>query len=403
MPRVFLLVLALSWPGVSRADRPSLGALIESARARALVTIQARGEAAAARAAGAGARVSPVLNPYLEIQMDHGPNTHDVQVNSFVAVPIELNPQRRARIRENDALVKWREAGQRQAEAEVVAEVVTTYGALLSAESRIALARRAEDDARAEAEGIAERMRVGDATIFDRSISDAEVVRWRQTRADGSLRRTAAATTLSELTGVPGLDEHEVRAEIPLPATVPDEQHLVDAALTEAPMLRVLTDEERYHAASGGRWSAERFLPLSFIVNGGRGDTGAWRAGGGVAYTFPITRRYQGEIAKERAEEKRVSDVVARLREVLSARTTGAAHALRIALDAAADQAKAGIPTAQQVVDAAFATYRAGKGELLRVFIARRDLQVARGRRLDFVEEAWRAYGKLVALGAVRP
>lgn len=403
MPRVLLLALAVIWPGASHAERPPLASLLEAARARAVETTQARGVAAVARALSAGARVSPVQNPYLEVQLDHGHYTRDVQVSSFLAVPVELNPQRRARILENDALVHWREAGQREVEATVTAEVVSTYASLLGAEARIALARKAEDDARSEAAGIAERLRVGDATLFDRSISDAEVVRWRQTRAEAALRRTAAATTLSELTNVTGLDEQEERSEMLMPHGVVDEAHLVDAAMAGSPTLRALADEERYHAAAGARWSTERILPLSFIVNGGRGDQGEWRAGGGLAYTFPITRRNQGEIARERAEQKRVTEVVVRLREVLAARTAGAARALRIANDAANDQAKVGIPMAEQVVDAAYQTYRAGKGELLRVFIARRDLQVARGRRLDFVEEAWRAYGSLVALGAVQP
>ena len=64
---------------------------------------------------------------------------------------------------------------------------------------------------------------------------------------------------------------------------------------------------------------------------------------------------------------------------------------------------RAGLPAASRVEEATLAAFRAGKAELLRVINARRDLALARSRRLDLVQRAWSAFGDLAALRGELP
>jgi cobalt-zinc-cadmium efflux system outer membrane protein len=62
-----------------------------------------------------------------------------------------------------------------------------------------------------------------------------------------------------------------------------------------------------------------------------------------------------------------------------------------------------GLPATESLVESSITAWKAGKGELVQVLIARRDLASARLRRLDTMETAWRAYGDLVGLTGELP
>jgi cobalt-zinc-cadmium efflux system outer membrane protein len=54
-------------------------------------------------------------------------------------------------------------------------------------------------------------------------------------------------------------------------------------------------------------------------------------------------------------------------------------------------------------VDAAVAVQKAGKGELLRVLMARRDLALLRTRRLEMIRREWSIVSQRVALSGELP
>ena len=123
---------------------------------------------------------------------------------------------------------------------------------------------------------------------------------------------------------------------------------------------------------------------------------GEARLGGGAVITFPITRRYQGEIA--RAEQGR-SNAARRLelfRGIVSARLRAARDAIQTVTKALEELDKHGIPALERAVTASVEGFRAGKIDLTRALLARRDLAIGRARRLDLLEAAWRAYADLV-------
>ena len=55
-----------------------------------------------------GARLPAVGNPYLDLQIDRGSTTKDVQALGYLYVPIEINGARGARVEESTALVQWK-------------------------------------------------------------------------------------------------------------------------------------------------------------------------------------------------------------------------------------------------------------------------------------------------------
>jgi outer membrane protein, heavy metal efflux system len=60
-------------------------------------------------------------------------------------------------------------------------------------------------------------------------------------------------------------------------------------------------------------------------------------------------------------------------------------------------------PAGQAAVDAAVAMQKAGKGEMLRILTARRDLNLLRTRRLEILRRDWAIVGQMVALTGELP
>jgi outer membrane protein TolC len=76
-----------------------------------------------------------------------------------------------------------------------------------------------------------------------------------------------------------------------------------------------------------------------------------------------------------------------------------AAHETLVTLRSAVESLDhEGLPAAEAVVAATQASFLAGKLERVRVVMARRDLIQARDRRLQLIEDGWRAYGEMAAI-----
>jgi len=394
-------------PSKARAAWPTLEDSVTRARTSALSVLEARGQVGVARSAMAGARVSVFSNPYAELQIQHGRadvGEFPAQINGFVFLPFDVHGQRGARIEEAEHLATWKSLGLADAQARAVGEVIATYGEVLVAAQRIGDALRAQEDAAREVDYFSQRLAVGDATIFEKSLAEAEAARWAQVLAEANVRAIETRMTLSQLTGLPAIDLPPADlTTMPPPLRTTFGPHTAAQLVETSPLLRALLAESRFWEASKERFSAEKNPPLNFIVNGGYGAVGEPRVGGGLAWTFPVTRRNQGEIARAEAERDRVLSFRDTARNVIEARVRGAYETLAVSVRAVAEQDKTGIPATQRVVDASLAAYKAGKGELLRVFIARRDLATAKARRLDLVSLSWRAYGALAALKGELP
>ena len=379
------------------ATFPSLDQAVALARARAPSVVDARGAAHVAHSLEAGARVAPFGNPYLEVVADRGRFTQDVQVLSSLYLPVEINGQRGARIAEWEQLVGWRTASLAEAQARAVADTADAYGGVLVGSARLAQAERAATEATAEADVFRARLSQGDATSYDLSIAESEASRWAQARLGAQIALGQAHARLAQLIGERPLDPPPAVAAPPT-TRAPMADEVAPRWLNESPLLRSLSTEAQYWSGAADRARAERSSPLSVVVTGGRGDLGEARLGAGLAWSFPVFRRNQGEIARAEAERVRVDATTSSLRAALEHRLRSARETYRAAIAGVDEIERTGLPAAERTVDAAIATHRAGKGEITRVLIARRDLAAARARRLDLVELAWRAFADLAAM-----
>ena len=170
-----------------------------------------------------------------------------------------------------------------------------------------------------------------------------------------------------------------------------------------SPLVSALLREAGYLAALEDREAVEAHAPVNLIVSAGQGADGGARVGGGLAWTFPFLRRNQGARARARAERERSLAVASAVRRELMANLRGLTRERAQVLSALAELRLHGEPAAQAAVDAALAIERAGKGELLHVVTARRDLVSVRASGLALQEREWDLLARLVSLTGRNP
>ena len=408
----FLTLGATLSGGPARADSawPSLEDALLRAQRQAPEVLQARGELGRANAMQVGARMSSWGNPYLEIVADRAlertavERERGVQVQGMLFWPVEIGGQRSARLDEVKAQINWRQEGRLLAESQALGAVTFAYGNAVIASARIVEAERAEREARAELAWFVARTQAGDATAVDRNLAEVEVARWGQLKAEAEVRLAEARGAVSVLTGLVAIDRPPA-TETPDPPAMrsASADAYVGQVLARAPSLTSLDREGVYWDKLAERAEADRSPVLNLVLTGGRGELGEPRAGGGLAWTFPIVRRNEGEIAVARYEKQRAVTLRASLATVLETRARAAFEEYGLARSAVATLDAEGLPAHQRMVEATYAAFKAGKLELVRVLNARRDLATARARRLDLDEIAWRAYGQMAALTGERP
>jgi len=402
---VFAASVVVVVPSVARAEFPSLKEVIERARTHGPASIMAAADIRIAGASRYAAGLPPMTNPYLEVFVDRGKTTDGfAQVQANLWLPIELSGQRGKRIAEVDSAVKWKQTARLAAQANAVGEAVTAYGELLVAAARKQHAIDGEKIAREEAAYITGRFEAKDATLVDKAQADGEVARWLQMKAEAELAVSLAKARLAIATGDASLAEPAGSVTVDLPALkFKDGDALAKFLVENSPMLKQHEMEANYFTASKDKWEADKYAPVNFIVTAGRGDNGDLRLGGGLSWTFPVLRRNQGEVAKAEADFDRAKLNYEIVKASVNARARGFFAAYDVARKATNTIDTIAIPAAQAVVDASVASWKAGKTELTRVFLARRDLATARERRLDIAAVGWRAYGDLAGLTGDTP
>lgn len=402
---LLVLVAVSAAPKRARAEFPTLERAVQLARERALIVAEAQAEVGMAHAQMKGARVSSIGNPYVDFQVEQAIGRGlDAQAIGYLYFPIDIPGQRGARIDEAEQLIKWREVGLADARGVATGEVVSAYGEMLLGVARSAQARDGERHARDEAKYFAGRLEAKDTTIYEKALADAEVARWVQSRAEAQLRLTSARARYAQLTGLVTVDapaEGGSLAPPPLRGSWTDAH--VTKLVDHSPLVARLMKERDYWDASIERYKAERMPPVALELIGGRGDLGEARIGGGALVTFPVTRRFQGEIARAETGRNNAASRLSLSRSIVETRFRAARDAV-LAVEAAVKELdESGMPALERAVAASDESFKMGKIELTRVLLARRDLALARARRLDLLESAWRAYADLTILSGDLP
>jgi cobalt-zinc-cadmium efflux system outer membrane protein len=377
---------------------------VELGRANAPTAVGARNEIAIGRSQYTGARFRQLGNPYLEVFVDRGNGgvTKDVTVQGNLWLPVEVSGQRGRRIAEVDSLVAWKSASADAIQADVAGRVVAAYGNAVVAAERVRTFESILATSRDEAALYRARMTAGDATLRDAKLAEVEVARNAVTVAEARADLSRALADLEQLTAIDGVGAPE--AELRDPPRVPaDAAAQAERIAERAPAVTSSEKEADYFLKAKERQGVEAHVPVNVIVSAGRGDLGEARFGGGLSWTFPMFRQNQAEQARADAERTRaLSERSVRTRVVTSVvRGLAREHeAVRSAID---EMVSAGEPAAQASVDAAMTIQRAGKGELLNVLIARRDLVLLKARRLELLRREWQIAGEYVSISGELP
>ncbi len=393
----WMFAIVLSSPSAFAMTWPSLEEAVRLARSNAPVSVMAAGEENVARAVGVGARMSSVRNPVASAVGDRGPVRSNLELMFSVVLPVEVGGQRGARIEEATRFLDWRSAGRRETEARLSSDIVRLYGAALVASARVRTAREAEATARAEAENLARRLDAGDVNVYDKSLAEAELARFMQSRVEAELERKAVVGRLAELFGAEISDPPEGGEIRPRPRSPIGLANLPSLVET-SPLLRMLDAERVYWSSVRERAGREKYDALGLLLSGGRGELGEARVGAGLSWSIPVTRRNQGEIAVADAERDRAIGLAASVRRALFERMRSALDIYAASTDGIEQIDRTGIPAFMQAAEAAVAANRAGKTDLVHVLIARRDLVLAKARRLELVTSSWNAYAELTLL-----
>lgn len=386
----------------ARAEFPTLEVAIQRARVQAVVVADAEGELGAARGQLAGARASAFGNPYTDVQVDRPFSNYEgagrqVQALTFTYFPVDVAGQRGKRIDEAERLIEWRKIGLVDARAIATGDVVAAYGEYVVSSSRVREAESGETTAREEAKYFQGRFDAKDTTLYEKSIAEAEVARWVQSRAEAELRVANSRARFGQLTALPDPDKPPPNASLlPPPLRGPWDDAHVARVVDRAPIVSRLAAERTYWDASIARYEREKIPAVSFEVLAGRGSQGEARFGGGAVITLPVTRKFQGEIARAEAGRTNAARRLELFRGVVNARLRAARDAIQSVTKALEELDKNGIPALERAVEASVDGFRAGKIDLTRAMLARRDLAIARARRLDLLEASWRAYADLV-------
>jgi cobalt-zinc-cadmium efflux system outer membrane protein len=408
MKRVILLtiVAATATPLPSRAAEPfpTLTAALERARARPSAVIAARGAVRSAEGLGMGAQLPSVGNPYLEVFADRtaARRAPEATLQSNLWVPLEVSGQRGRRMAENQGLREWRGAELEAVALESVAEMVKRYGTAVVAAERVRFLQTILEISLQESALYEARLQASDVTIRDAKLAAVDVSRNRMVLGQARAELARALAGVARLYGV---------TEVSVPARdQPPPDALWETALREPrrfvegdPRLRTLAREAEYMLRQREREAVEGHAPLNIIVSAGEGADGSARVGGGLAWTFPLLRRNQGEQARAAAERARALEVAEALRREGTAALQGLITERTLVHEALDELRVHGAPAAEAAVEAARATERAGKGDLLHVVTARRDLVSVRASGLDLEQREWSLLGDLVSLSGRTP
>jgi cobalt-zinc-cadmium efflux system outer membrane protein len=303
-------------------------------------------------------------------------------------------------VREVDARVRWQTASLEATRAQAAGEAVRAYGAAVVDHQMVLALETIVASVRAEAEVYRQRLAAGDATEQDAAAVALELARHTLALAESRADLQRSLAELARATGTEGYQTPtEALAEPPPPAAAAPPA----VAAARTPLVGALQAEAELLGQTHERLGAEARLPFSLMLQGGRGDLGELRLGLGLALTLPFSRRNQGEQAVVAAEQSRAQAEAGARRSAATIVLRGLRREREVIRAARREVTASLEPAGQRAVDAADAVHRAGKGELLRVLTARRDLLQLRARRLDLARREWAIVGQVVSMTGEMP
>lgn len=386
---------------VERAERAervwSEATVRQAARRRSPEVRRARTALAVAHAGRVFGDRPPVGNPTVGVVALPGwPDFTALTYAVSVGLPIDVSGARGAYHREADQEI-------RVAEDRLFAAVHTAEQRARSAwvelslvRSLTAVQRERLSAATAAEAGVQARVEAGAATVVEATLAQRERAEAAADLASASRREVEALDAFRTALDL-GPDETVTVETAARPQAV---DRATMAALRERAEGRRRDLSAMRHTAQRWELTAQRqrasaIAPLTLGIEAQQVAVGpqevANSLGASVRWELPFVQRAQGDQAVSRAEAAGETVNAELLRRQIGREVTTAAARLELALaelDAIEHDA---VPAAQRLVSATEASWAAGAFDFFRVFVARRDLLVLRGRAIEALRTAWQA------------
>lgn len=339
-----------------------------------------------------GEAIQAALRPNPEVSTSLEDTRRDSRVaTAQLGLPIELGGKRAARMTAADASRNLARADVNVARAQVRAEVIGAYFAVLIAQERIRLAQASVDLARQGSRVAGRRVEAGKISPVEATKAGVEQANAELALEEGRAALHVARDGLLSLWGTAAQPFGEVSGALEALPERPPIESLLQALADSPDVLAAQRVSERLRA----QVDVERTLRYPDVtVNVGarrNNELGLTQALVGVSIPLPVFNRNQGNLyqALSRADQARDQEQVLAARLGFELRRASAA--LVVSRDSAVTLRSAILPAAQQAYDAATRGFEAGKFSFLEVLDSQRTLFQARARYLDLLANAYSA------------
>ena len=305
---------------------------------------------------------------------------------------LEIAGQRGARLAEAAAGLRAAEARVELASVETRARARVAYLSALIASAQAESARRREELGQRVYESARARVQAGAASDVELRLAEVERGRLRADRIDAELAVGDSLAVLRLLLELPVDGALTLSTPLQLPPAVASPlSPLVEKARARRAELRALDADRSQLDAAVVRLRREVAPNPTLFVEFARQQPGQTYVGGGLAFSLPVWRRNQGELALVRAER----DLVDGERELIDRTiTVEVERALRTTVARRAEAElweREVVPAAEATVELVQQGWRAGKFDLFRVIQASREAGEARRRQLEVLGALWQA------------
>jgi cobalt-zinc-cadmium efflux system outer membrane protein len=351
---------------------------LAASRSVAISAAQRSVEAADGALRQAGVYRNPELNASVEDTRSAARST-----TATLDFPVELGGKRSARVNAADRARELAQAELSNARAQLRADVMRAFFAVLVAQERVALAENSADLATRAADMVGKRVVAG-------KVSPVDETRARVDQANAQLEAAEAVTELQDarqwlaaLWGDSQWQFGEVQGNMEmLPARATAAELIGELEASPGLLTSRIEVERRKALVEVERSKGVPDLTLSV---GAKRDNelGRTQAIVGISIPLPLFDRNQGATYEAARRADKAVDEHQAVRIRLTTELQQASHQLALAKASAQSLKSAVLPAAQQAYDAASKGFEAGKFGFLDVIDAQRSLLQARARYLN--------------------
>jgi cobalt-zinc-cadmium efflux system outer membrane protein len=409
MVKYFLPLCVAAWPAFALAasfdlptSEPAAPLTLQTALALAA---GANADLSAARhellaTDGAVQQAGVLPNPTLEVErVDRKRATEDVRETTFLlSQPLELGGKRGARMQAAERTRDSAAAALSARQAEIRADVIDAWFAVLAAQEQLRLAQEASELAQRAAQATGRRVIAG-------KVSPVEETRARVAASSVTLELLRARSTLAvarkklaAMWGNPAPRFDKADGDIDQLPTLPD-QALLHHRLAQAPAMALARSELASRQSLAQVELTKRIPDVTLNLGSKRSEElGRSQLIVGFSVPLPLFDRNQGNVLETARRVDKARDELSSTALRLDSELAQAREDFDVARQQALALRSEIVPGAQSAYDAASTGFENGKFGFLDVLDAQRTLLEARTQYLNALAQAHRAHAAITRI-----